>query len=138
LFVEAPPSQFTPLSLHDALPISYRSKSYYGNFPPRYVPQLATPAWFEVAGARKNQDFARDLWPQILREFTVAHLATLAASRPGLVPGIAAGDRSEWEDPATVPLRREVLARIERTEPEELARLVEEYLADTGPEDRRN
>src|SRR5699024_202522 len=47
-------------------------------------------------------------------------------------------DRSEWEDPATVPLRREVLARIERTEPEELARLVEEYLADTGPEDRRN
>src|SRR5699024_11218032 len=52
--------------------LPYRSKSYYGNFPPRYVPQLATPAWFEVAGARKNQDFARDLWPQILREFTVA------------------------------------------------------------------
>src|SRR5699024_12156446 len=35
--------------------LPYRSKSYYGNFPPRYVPQLATPAWFEVAGARKNR-----------------------------------------------------------------------------------
>ena len=118
--------------------LPYRSKSYYGNFPPRYVPQLATPEWFEAAGARKNQDFARDLWPQFLREFTVAHLATLAASRPALVPGIAAGNDSEWADPATVPLRPEVLTRIERTAPEELAGLVEEYLAATGPGDRRN
>jgi len=117
--------------------LPYRSKSYYGDFPPKYVPQLATPAWFAAAARRKNQDFAHDLWPQLLREFTVAHLATLAASRPGLVPGIAARNHGEWDDPATVPLRRDVLTRIEQTAPGKLAGLVDEYLTGLGPEDRR-
>ena len=118
--------------------LPYRSKSYSGDFPPKYVPQLATPAWFAAAAGRKNQDFARDLWPQFLREFTVAHLATLAASRPGLAPGLAARNHGEWGDPATVPLRRDVLTRIEQTAPGKLAGLVDEYLTGLGPEDRRN
>ncbi|WP_019432030.1 FAD/NAD(P)-binding protein [Streptomyces sp. AA0539] len=74
--------------------LPYRSKAAYASgFPPRYVPRLATADWFAGIAAGRGQDFRRDVWPQLAREFAWAHLSTLLAHHPGaLVPGTGAAD----------------------------------------------
>ncbi|MGP3968231.1 FAD/NAD(P)-binding protein [Streptomyces sp. 6N223] len=72
--------------------LPYRSKAIYpSGFPPRYEPRLATRAWFERFGrtaAVPRQDFRRDVWLQLAREFAWAHLSTLLAHHPdAVVPG---------------------------------------------------
>jgi hypothetical protein len=69
--------------------LPYRSKaSYPTGFPPRYEPRLATRAWFARTAAVPRQDFRRDVWPQLAREFAWAHLSTLLAHHPdAVVPG---------------------------------------------------
>ncbi|MEV8116731.1 FAD/NAD(P)-binding protein [Streptomyces xiamenensis] len=63
--------------------LPYRSKAAYPQgFPPRYEPRLATREWFERVAAVPGQDFRRDVWPQLAREFAWAHLSTLLAHRP--------------------------------------------------------
>ncbi|TDC26501.1 FAD/NAD(P)-binding protein, partial [Streptomyces sp. 8K308] len=71
--------------------LPYRSKATYPTgFPPRYEPRFATRDWFERVAAVPGQDFRRDVWPQLAREFAWAHLATLLTHRPdALVPGAA-------------------------------------------------
>uniref|UniRef100_UPI0034DE1A3C FAD/NAD(P)-binding protein n=1 Tax=Streptomyces harbinensis TaxID=1176198 RepID=UPI0034DE1A3C len=74
--------------------LPYRSKAAYASgFPPRYVPRLATADWFAGIAAGRGQDFRRDVWPQLAREFAWAHLSTLLDHHPGaLVPGTGAAD----------------------------------------------
>ncbi|CAL9464217.1 hypothetical protein SUDANB171_02688 [Streptomyces sp. enrichment culture] len=74
--------------------LPYRSKAAYPQgFPPRYAPRLATREWFERIAAVPGQDFRRDVWPQLAREFAWAQLSTLLAHRPGaLVAGAAEPD----------------------------------------------
>ncbi|MDT0320415.1 FAD/NAD(P)-binding protein [Streptomyces millisiae] len=69
--------------------LPYRSKATYPTgFPPRYEPRLATRDWFERTAAGRGQDFRRDVWPRLAREFAWAHLSTLLAHRPeALRPG---------------------------------------------------
>ncbi|MPV51453.1 hypothetical protein GCG21_15845 [Pseudactinotalea sp. HY160] len=116
--------------------LPYRSKSFYGGFPPPYRPQLATAEWFAEAAQVPDQEFGRDVWPQLAREFVVAHLATLAAHHPAAVPTIAGpgasglpGVPGDWDDAATVPLPASVLARIEQTDVADLEGLVDELVA---------
>ncbi|NJP66340.1 FAD/NAD(P)-binding protein [Streptomyces spiramenti] len=74
--------------------LPYRAKADYPDgFPPRYEPALATPAWFAERAAGRGQDFRRDVWPQLAREFAWAHLSTLLAHHPeALRPGVGADD----------------------------------------------
>ncbi|MGW7292676.1 FAD/NAD(P)-binding protein [Streptomyces xiamenensis] len=74
--------------------LPYRSKAAYPQgFPPRYEPRLATKEWFERIAAVPGQDFRRDVWPQLAREFAWAQLSTLLAHRPrALVAGAAEAD----------------------------------------------
>ena len=82
--------------------LPYRSKSFYGSLPPRYVPRIATPDWFDAAARVPGQDFAADIWPQLARELVLAHLATLLERRPAAV---RAGSTDELVDRLTgVPL----------------------------------
>ncbi|WP_062209232.1 FAD/NAD(P)-binding domain-containing protein [Streptomyces sp. NBRC 109706] len=69
--------------------LPYRAKATYPmGFPPRYEPRLATRAWFAEVATVPGQDFRRDIWPQLAREFAWAHLATLFAHHPAaVVPG---------------------------------------------------
>ncbi|WP_321573408.1 FAD/NAD(P)-binding protein, partial [Georgenia subflava] len=83
--------------------LPYRSKSFYGGFPPRYTPRLATREWFGAAATVPDQDFTRDVWPQLARELVVAHLTTLARHHRATVPSVSPDD---GELPA------ELLARI--------------------------
>ncbi|WP_243744713.1 FAD/NAD(P)-binding protein [Streptomyces hainanensis] len=74
--------------------LPYRSKaSYPDGFLPRYAPRLATRDWFAAVAAVPGQDFRRDVWPQLAREFAWAHLATLLAHRrDALLPGADEGE----------------------------------------------
>lgn len=74
--------------------LPYRAKADYPDgFPPRYEPALATPAWFAERAAGRGQDFRRDVWPQLAREFAWAHLSTLLAHHPeALRPAVGADD----------------------------------------------
>jgi hypothetical protein len=65
--------------------LPYRSKSFYGGLPPRYVPRIATSDWFGAAARVPGQDFAADIWPQLARELVLAHLATLLERQPSAV-----------------------------------------------------
>ncbi|KAB8161840.1 hypothetical protein FH609_020090 [Streptomyces sp. 3MP-14] len=69
--------------------LPYRAKATYPDgFPPRYEPRLATAEWFAGVAAVPGQDFVRDVWPQLAREFAWAQLSTLFAHRrQALVPG---------------------------------------------------
>lgn len=69
--------------------LPYRAKaSYPTGFPPRYEPELATGDWFARVAAVPGQDFRRDVWPRLAREFAWAHLGTLFAHHPDAVlPG---------------------------------------------------
>ncbi|MCK6209229.1 FAD/NAD(P)-binding protein [Georgenia sp. EYE_87] len=72
--------------------LPYRSKSFYGGLPPRYVPRIATPDWFETAARVPEQDFASCIWPQLARELALAHLATLRERRPAAVRATSDGE----------------------------------------------
>ncbi|WP_418608321.1 FAD/NAD(P)-binding protein [Georgenia sp. SUBG003] len=95
--------------------LPYRSKSYYGGLPPRYVPLLATPEWFDAVARVPDQDFARDVWPQVARELVLAHLRTVLDISPGVV---RAGGLEE------------VVARLAAVPPEGLGPSVRELVAD--------
>ena len=99
--------------------LPYRSKSWYGGFPPRYVPRLATREWFAQAATVPDQDFVRDVWPQLAREFVVAHLTTLVQHHPTTVPSVVADD---GELPA------DLLDRIAATELADLNALVRDVV----------
>jgi len=95
--------------------LPYRSKSYYGGLPPRYVPLLATPQWFDAAARVPDQDFVSDIWPQVARELVLAHLRTLLDDRPGVV---RAGGVEE------------LVSRLSDVPPEGLAQTVRNLVAD--------
>ncbi|PYF97252.1 FAD-NAD(P)-binding [Georgenia satyanarayanai] len=101
--------------------LPYRSKSWYGALPPRYTPRLATPEWFAAAATVPDQDFARDVWPQLAREFVVAHLTTLVRHHPATVPSLTADD---GELPAGL------LARLAAADVSELDGLVRDVVVD--------
>src|SRR5690606_28198737 len=101
--------------------LPYRSKSWYGGFPPRYTPRLATREWFAAAATVPDQDFARDIWPQLAREFVVAHLTVLLRHHPAAVPSLTDDD---GELPAAL------LARIAGTGLADLDGLVRDVVVD--------
>lgn len=101
--------------------LPYRSKSWYGGFPPRYTPRLATREWFAAAATVPDQDFTRDVWPRLAREFVVAHLTTLVRHHPATVPSLTADD---GELPA------DLLARIAAADVSELDGLVRDVVVD--------
>lgn len=111
--------------------LPYRSKSFYDSLPPAYEPQLATDDWFANLATIPNQDFASAIWPIFQREFTVAHLATLATNHPGTVEGVRVLPRPmNWSDPATAPLPQSVLEDIATCPPADLSALVSQYVHD--------
>ncbi|MCM3661389.1 FAD/NAD(P)-binding protein [Georgenia satyanarayanai] len=101
--------------------LPYRSKSWYGGFPPRYTPRLATREWFTAAATIPDQDFTRDVWPQLARELVVAHLLTLLRHHPGTVPSIS-------DDDGELPPA--LLARIAGTDLADLDELVRDVVVD--------
>ncbi len=101
--------------------LPYRSKSWYGGFPPRYTPRLATREWFASAATVPDQDFTRDIWPQLAREFVVAHLGTLLRHHPATVPSLA-------DDDGELPSA--LLARIAAADPGDLGALVRDVVVD--------
>src|SRR5690625_566886 len=111
--------------------LPYRSKSFYGSLPPTYEAQLATDDWFKRLATIANQDFASQIWPVFQREFSVAHLATLATNRPEAVEGVGVLPRpAGWSDPATAPLPQSLLDDIAHCAPDGLATLVNQYVVD--------
>ncbi|WP_230976418.1 FAD/NAD(P)-binding protein [Georgenia wutianyii] len=101
--------------------LPYRSKSWYGGFPPRYVPRLATPEWFAAAATVPGQDFARDVWPQLARELVLAHLTTLVRHHPAAVPSLT-------DDDGELPA--DLLARVAATDVADLDDLVRDVVTD--------
>ncbi|WP_251840381.1 FAD/NAD(P)-binding protein [Oceanitalea stevensii] len=99
--------------------LPYRSKSWYGGFPPRYTPRLATREWFAAAATIPDQDFTRDVWPQLARELVVAHLTTLARHHPATIPSAADGN-----------LPAGLLARVAAADVTELDGLVRDVVVD--------
>lgn len=111
--------------------LPYRSKSFYGGLPPAYEPQLATDAWFAYQENKPHQDFSTAIWPVFQREFTVAHLATLARHHPEVVPTLTVVQPPHgWEDPAGAPLPAEILDQISACPPSNLHQLVQTYVTD--------
>lgn len=100
--------------------LPYRSKSWYAGFPPRYTPRLATREWFAATATVPDQDFARDVWPQLARELVVAHLTTLLRHHPATVPSLT--DDGE--------LTSALLARVAAADVTELDALVRDVVVD--------